>query len=604
MEKSHNRQEKIAIAIAIAIAITSFLLILFAYYQKTALVNSRMIMDTDPYMRLVRVEKLYESGNWYDSTISRSNAPYGETLHWSRPLDIILIGLAMGLQFIMPFPEALFWAGIIVSPLIGCIAMGLSYWMIGPIVSNKSKLLVMLVFLSQPMVYQIFYFGRADHHSLLLTIFICLIGIVLRMLNKQLTEKHAVVTGVLMGLGFTVSVEFIFAIVLVMAVFSLLWMLYGDKYLKQALIMSGVLTIVTIIFVLIEQPPSQLFMPVYDKVSIVHIVVFIIMTVVLLMASKLDKKNTRLSRVFNLAAAGVVGLALLATVYPSFLKGPFAEVNPSIIPIWLEHVVEVQPLISPNFVGAGNFIMYMGLSMVSLLWFILIKKNRQLLLSSKWLLIEIGMILFGLLTLYQIRWLTYYTILSLPLIVVFISWILEFINRSISKKWLPIVRSFTILILLLGFTFVGGVFNYIGHQNDVENLQIHNIEELSRWLNQVEFTNENEILLTLVDYGPAILYHTNIQVIATPYHRNDEGILFLYDVMTESNMDAVKSMLAQRSVDWILIATSRAERLMYEGETHPDGFYQLLIDDKQIEWLEEKQLPKEFKDFRLFKVER
>ncbi len=600
MEKSHKRQEKVAIVIAIA----SFLLILFAFYQKTALVNDRMIMDTDPYMRLVRVEKLYESGNWYDSTIDRSNAPYGETLHWSRPLDIILIGLARILQLIVPFPEALFWAGIIVSPLIGCIAMWLSYWMIQPVVSNKSAMLVMLVFLSQPMVYQVFYFGRADHHSLLLTIFICLIGLVLRMLNEQLKIKHGVVTGVLMGIGFVVSVEFIFSIVLVMAVFSLLWILYGDDYLKQASIMSGVLTVATVLFVSIEHPPSQWFVPVYDKVSIVHIIAFMIMTGVLLMVSKLKRKNTRLSRFLSLAMAGMLGLALLVTAYPSFLKGPFAEVNPSIVPIWLEHVVEVQPLISYNFVGAGNFVMYMGLSIVSLLWFMLFKKNNNLLFSSRWLLIGMGMIFFGMLAFYQIRWLTYYTVLTLPLVVVFISVVIELTKKRVSKKWLPIVRSFTIVTLLLGFTFLGGVFNYIGQQNDEENLQVHNIEAFSRWLKDAEFSNENEILLTLVDYGPAILYHTSYQVIATPYHRNDQGILFLYDVMTESDVDAVKLMLTQRNVNWILIATSSAERIMYQADTHPDGFYQFLIDDQRLEWLEKKKLPEEFEDFRLYRVER
>ena len=42
----------------------------------------------DSYMRLLRVTQLYESAAWFDLSIPRSNAPYGELLHWTRPADI------------------------------------------------------------------------------------------------------------------------------------------------------------------------------------------------------------------------------------------------------------------------------------------------------------------------------------------------------------------------------------------------------------------------------------------------------------------------------------------------------------------------------------
>ncbi len=45
----------------------------------------------DGYMRLNRVTQLYLTGDWYDSGIRRSNAPYGEVLHWTRPLDLLLL---------------------------------------------------------------------------------------------------------------------------------------------------------------------------------------------------------------------------------------------------------------------------------------------------------------------------------------------------------------------------------------------------------------------------------------------------------------------------------------------------------------------------------
>ena len=47
--------------------------------------------DSNSYMRLVRVRNLIEGGDWHDHTIARANAPHGHTLHWSRPLDALLL---------------------------------------------------------------------------------------------------------------------------------------------------------------------------------------------------------------------------------------------------------------------------------------------------------------------------------------------------------------------------------------------------------------------------------------------------------------------------------------------------------------------------------
>ncbi len=49
------------------------------------------LLDSDSYMRLVRVDLLYQTGAWYDGNIPRSNAPYGDILHWTRLFDAVLL---------------------------------------------------------------------------------------------------------------------------------------------------------------------------------------------------------------------------------------------------------------------------------------------------------------------------------------------------------------------------------------------------------------------------------------------------------------------------------------------------------------------------------
>ena len=61
------------------------------------------LLGPDGYMRLVRVGELLVTGNWYDVVIERSNAPYGDALHWTRPMDAIILALAL---LILPFVSA------------------------------------------------------------------------------------------------------------------------------------------------------------------------------------------------------------------------------------------------------------------------------------------------------------------------------------------------------------------------------------------------------------------------------------------------------------------------------------------------------------------
>ena len=45
----------------------------------------------DSYMRLVRVDALWSGGGWFDNLIVDSNVPLGDTLHWTRPFDVLIL---------------------------------------------------------------------------------------------------------------------------------------------------------------------------------------------------------------------------------------------------------------------------------------------------------------------------------------------------------------------------------------------------------------------------------------------------------------------------------------------------------------------------------
>lgn len=119
-------KEKNQLLLYIILIIFVFLLIQILYSRIGSEYTD--LADTDCYMRLVRVEQLAETGQWYDSVIHRSNYPYGEELHWTRPLDVILLVGAYVFEPWLGFHKGLYAWGFIISPLLGiCCLLSLAW---------------------------------------------------------------------------------------------------------------------------------------------------------------------------------------------------------------------------------------------------------------------------------------------------------------------------------------------------------------------------------------------------------------------------------------------------------------------------------------------
>ena len=86
-----------------------YCLVLILYYLSgESPVKKGELADSDCYMHLIRVSDLYDTGRWYDPVLIRSNTPYGEKLHWSRPFDVLLLLGAVPISLLTDFESALF----------------------------------------------------------------------------------------------------------------------------------------------------------------------------------------------------------------------------------------------------------------------------------------------------------------------------------------------------------------------------------------------------------------------------------------------------------------------------------------------------------------
>lgn len=106
-----------------------------------------------------------------------------------------------------------------------------------------------------------------------------------------------------------------------------------------------------------------------------------------------------------------------------------------------------------------------------------------------------------------------------------------------------------------------------------------------------------------MDYGPEILYRTQHQVIATPYHRNDAGILFNHRVMTAANPEEALKAISQRPVDLVILTPQFSDKVVYNAAQNPDIFYNQLLNRQIPGWLEKVPTPPQVgKWFLVFRV--
>ena len=72
-----------------AIAAGVFYTALYFYYPLP--LSEGLLVGPDSYMQIVRLREFIDVGEWHHNLVTRSNAPYGEISHWTKPFKLLLL---------------------------------------------------------------------------------------------------------------------------------------------------------------------------------------------------------------------------------------------------------------------------------------------------------------------------------------------------------------------------------------------------------------------------------------------------------------------------------------------------------------------------------
>ena len=587
-------------------------------------------IDTDGHLRMVRVGLLFETGAWFDGSIPRSNWPFGEVHHWTRPLDVVILLLAVPFSLFLEPHAALAVAGALVSPLFHlgiCIA---AVWIVKPLVPGPERFLAMPAMLVQLGVLAYGTAGRADHHALIFFLYALALGFWIRVLLDPERRAPALAAGALSGIGIWVSPEALLPLALLFVSGGIAWILEGGRFVRANLRLCMGLVAALLVAIPLERPPSAWFVTAFDRISVAHLTMALLATgfwwAVATLYRDTEREEGEQGRAGvhptlpqgswrRLATAGVgalVTVGLLRLIHPRFFRGPWVDVDPAVIDVWLRYVNELQPLFPQGWGDVGVFLMHLGAALVIMPALIFWSwKGAQDPRRPVWVLFLLSLVVYVPLAAYQVRFSGYAGVILALSMVILIGPATARASSVAHPGLRRMARVGVMGAVLLGPVGAGAAAELLhaaaAQPTDHpagERDEGCSLSRMARVLAEpTGFGAQPRTIAAYIDFGPELLYRTPHRVLAGPYHRNAQGILGAYRFMTATDDQMALALAQEREVDWILVCP-RVDRA-YFGRGGDEALYNRLLDDGGPAWIEAVELPPEAPGgFRLFQVRR
>ncbi len=549
--------------------------------------------DGDSYAHLVRALRLVETGAWFDSGLPRANAPFGDTLHWTRLFDVILIGLAMALTPALDFADALFWAGVMVSPLLhGLVALAL-VWATMPVLGPTGAFVAGALSAIQFAILNFASVGRADHHLLFALIGVLALGFMVRSLNRDdVRRSDAVAAGGLLALGLWVGPETLVFLALCLAASGLAWLTGEPGGATRNVRLTLGLTVGLAVVLLVERGPQGFAEVEYDRVSIVHLTLVLLLLGFWIASRKVKRGGRLVAGIAGVAVTGVV----MRTLYPEIFLNPLDQVDPVVAAIF-DRISEYASI-----GDTAHFLVYLGGAVFAVPWAVWrAKEEWRSPLRWAWVLIGGALIVYLALALDWIRWSLYAGLFLTIALADLIARVDGAVTARFAGPARVLVKVSAIVFLAIGPFGLGAVGLYAA--NGAGAARTCPVGEMAGVLNRPPWGERGRTILASANFGTEILYRTGHKVVSTLHHRNAAGILDGVRILGGRDEGVVLGLVRKRGIDLILLCPKSDSDAYFLSGTDERVLYRRLENGDPPAWLREVALPSGLEGkFRLFEI--
>jgi hypothetical protein len=549
--------------------------------------------NPDPYLRMVLAQQLWDSGNWFDHAIMRTNPPFGIESPWTRPVDVLILIGTIPLQQIFSVQDAYLVWGVIL-PVLAFLVTGLLLLKITALLTltPTARVSAIALFALNVITLNLFFPWNVDHHFLLTIAFLWLLTEVLLTLRASNQTWPALRAGLAVSLGVWVSPEFLLPAAAVLTAMGVIWFWHP---LQTSGIFVQLLSTATLGLcgaVLVERRnPWQV---VHDSVSVVHVALFALLSLFAAIIILLTQKRSLSSRGIAAALGGAGLFAVMNLTFPDFWRAHYLATDAFVIHELLVNVAELQPLYRSGGTGAGIILLLLAaagaIAMSRRVWRRAASSDD---LCWRIVLVTAGIMLVP--CLLQNRWMSGYGIVIMPLLAapVFAVWS-EKLAAYCQKKHLFILGGILhrqgFIVLPLCLMLAAQALDALA-ASDRQMLGPENYaaceENLIRFTQQDGFSSVSDTprpltLMLPTNHAGVVWFWTPHTVIAGNYHRDTTGIRDVvtffradettaYEIITRRKVDMIAYCEGEGSKDFFLAAghvPSWLERIRTESDAN------------------------------------
>ncbi len=571
--------------------------------------------DPDTWLRLTLVRNWIMSGHWYDHTVWHSNAPFAANASpWTRPVDVVIRFFTALQPADVELNLRLIRAGLLLPVLwMGLLLLALqrAAHRLLPVASTGVMAAILLVLL-QPM-WNYFTLGNADHHAALAMLFT---WVVANILVEKPSRARMLLTGALLALQLWISVETLILIACIYVLYGAEWLLGNrDKIVELSWLSLGT-ALATLAAVLIERPQADWLTPIYDSISLMHAIVLAFTAAAVWMLRLAPTRNLY-DRIAIALLAGALLLLAIACSYPHFFAGPMYGVTPFILSDFLPRISEAKPFYRIDVLSLLANIMVPIIALIFCLapW---IRPPRALFPKATSGRLAYLLLMTIILYYCQQRWSYYMLPLGIIALAPFFAALFTPEHEAVRNLWpantlahlspnaqmkkrLPIICMMAIPTAMLLLNDTQAIHNlrdmllHSTHPNETHaNLSklrsacYNDARKLIRSGELVKIISPGDhTFLISTDLGTEILFFTPYRIVASNYHREGDGIEYVWSTNKITQEAALRAHLQKREINMILLCPT----IEFVNNSLLDAYYK---GKKLPHWLHQipYQLPK------------
>ncbi len=528
----------------------------------------------DDITRLEQVRELAAHGRWFDRTLAQIGAPEALLSHWSRLIDLPLMLLVQLFALVFELETAETIVRVIWP---SALLFALAVFVLREAEREAGVIAaIAVVVLAANSAYATFQFnpGRIDHHNI--QILGAVIGVML-LTRSFAAPRLGWWAGGFLGLSLAAGLEALLLLGAIVGVAALTSVFFD--YMRAGLLraLAACSAVVTAAF-FVTVPPGTWFSPACDELAL--------NLVLLLGAGALVYGG--LCRWFRQASSGVwltglggggaLAIGAYLGVEPACVGGPFAFVDPTVNPIWLDKVVEVKSLwtyanVSPS--GALSFLAFAALGCAALGRAYLQNRDAVSLFSF------VAMVIATIYSCIYVKLMPYAMWLAIPAVAVAIARLPnmgEIPQRTVKIAAMVLANQSTMLVVT---GMLVGLFSDVeatAKEKMTSSTKACHTREVHQALNGLR----PGLIANELDLGPFIALNSHHRVVAAPYHRLDASIIAISALFRGSPAKAEEA-LRNLDADYVVVCR-RSEKAL--ARIDKGTLMHALQNDRPISFLE------------------